>query len=94
MRNNTAFHYGGGFRLFFVPGLIYFRGITVEGNRAMAGGGFSFASSSVAHLESDDGRPMRVANNTAAAGGGMLFEAGHFVPVNITVSYSQGHRSV
>ena len=89
VRNNTAFHYGGGFRLFFVPGLIYFRGITVEGNKAMAGGGFAFASSPVAHFESADGRAMRIVNNTAAAGGGLFFEIGHFVPVNITVSYSQ-----
>ena len=89
MRNNTAFHYGGGIRVFTLPTAVYFRGITVEGNRAMAGGGFAFASSPVAHFESADGRAMRIVNNTAAAGGGLFFEIGHYVPVNIAVSRSR-----
>ena len=86
VRNNTAFHYGGGIRVFAVSTGLYFRGITVEGNRAMAGGGFAFTSAPVAHFESADGKAMRIVNNVAAVGGGLLFEIGHLVPVNITVS--------
>ena len=94
VRNNTAFHYGGGIRVFAISTMVYFRGITVEGNRAMAGGGFAFTSSPIAHFESADGKAMHVANNLAAVGGGLLFEIGHYVPINITVSCSQRRRSV
>ena len=78
VRDNTANRgSGGGIWSMNTDEQIVLRGVLIEGNRAVVGGGgVSFLGAQNVTITSSNGRPTIIRNNTAAVGGGILYEAG------------------
>ena len=78
VRNNTAYRSGGGFSIENPSPQTAFRGVVIENNRALLGGGLELISLSNLSLTSYGSRPAIIQNNTAAVGGGIHYVAGRF----------------
>ena len=64
IQNNTAYRYGGGVHLTNIGGPVTFRGITVVGNKALAGGGVSCSAILNITMTSDTNLPTYFENLT------------------------------
>lgn len=64
VQNNTAYRYGGGVHLTNIGGSVTFRGITLAGNKALAGGGVSCSAILNITMTSDTNLPTVFENRT------------------------------
>ena len=102
IRNNTAFRHGGALRGNEINGKVSIRGVLVEGNRALAGGGIAFLQTVNAVITSDsEGQPTIIRGNIAGIGGGLYYEPGpaflivfRVGALSLSVSYLYAHASV
>ena len=93
IRNNTAYRgNGGGLRILNTDDEVLLRGIRVENNRAVAGGGMSILGASHVSVTSSDSQRTIIESNTAAVGGGIDYETGESFSVWFTVRMFCVHR--
>ena len=77
IQNNTAFRHGGGLRGNEINGKVLIRGVLIEGNRALAGGGIALLRTVNTNITTDDNeQPTIIRGNTAGIGGGLYYEPG------------------
>ena len=86
LRNNTSYRAGGGIQADGDSTSVTLCGIRAEENRASTGGGVAFFGVRDVNVTSWEDQPSLFRNNTAAAGAGMLYEAGETSLLTCTVS--------
>ena len=86
LRNNTSYRAGGGIQVDGDSSSAVLCGIRAEDNRASAGGGMAFFGVRNVNVTSWEDQPSLFRDNIAAAGAGLLYEAGETSLLTCTVS--------
>ena len=91
IRNNIAYRYGGAIRFFSISAVVILRGVVIENNRALTGGGIACLALTSLIVRDDDDQRSIFRNNTAAIGGGLYYEPGHAILFIIRVPSLSSH---